>query len=383
MLNIPYGKQDIDEEDIAAVVKVLKSDFITQGPVISQFEEEFAKRVGAKFAVAVSNGTTALHIAYLASGMTQGSKVWTTPNTFVATSNAALYIGAEVAFVDICPKTYNISIEDLKRKLVESKESGTLPDFVVPVHFSGLSCEMDQISLLAKEYGFKVIEDASHAYGASFNKNAVGSCEFSTAVTFSFHPVKIVTTGEGGIITTNDEKLYEKLKILRTHGITHDPSLMPSLKEGPWHYQQIVQGFNYRMTDIQAALGLSQLKKTEKFIRRRREIAEYYNEKLKHLPLLLPDSTRLQESSWHLYVIQLLKHDRLEIFNKLREQKIGVNVHYIPVNSQPYYRSLGHDPLHTPIALKYYQNCLSLPIFPTIQQYELDYVIETLSGLLT
>lgn len=383
MKTIPYGRQHIDEDDIASVVKVLRSDFVTQGPAIEEFERAFAQKVRAKYAVAVSNGTVALHLAYLATGIKKGSKVWTTPNTFVATANAALYIGAEVTFIDICPKAYNLSIDRLEEKLIAAEKAGNLPDLVVPVHFSGLPCEMDKIGALSRKYGFKVIEDSAHAYGASYQGEPVGSCQHSSAVTFSFHPVKIVTTGEGGIITTNEDKVYERLRILRSHGITHDQNLMPIPKDGPWHYQQIDLGFNYRITDIQAALGTSQLRKTDQYIARRKEIVRFYNQKLAQLPLGLPDSSRIEDSSWHLYVIQLLKHDRLKVFNSLREKGILVNVHYIPVNSQPYFRSLGHNPEHTPEAMKYYSRSISLPIYPTITQDELDYVVSTLSGLLT
>ena len=354
---ISYGRQSINQEDIDAVIGVLKSDFLTQGPKVVEFEESLSNYCGVKYVKAVCNATAALHLAYLAIGLKKGDIVWTTPNTFVATANAALYCGATVDFVDINPKTYNMSIESLTEKLAQAKKDNKLPIIVVPVHFSGQSCEMKDIWRLSKEYGFKVIEDASHALGGEYLDKKVGSCEYSDMTIFSFHPVKMITTGEGGAIATNNKQLDEKVTMLRSHGITKDPLKFKNKSDGDWYYEQQVLGFNYRLTDIQAALGISQLKRLDSFVSKRREIAKQYFDELndRMLPYQHPDT----KSSWHLFVIRLEK--RRKIFQRLKEQDIMTQVHYIPVNSQPFYNQQ---------ALKnsdnFYKNCLSLPIYPDL-----------------
>ena len=358
---ISYGKQSINQDDIDAVVDVLKSDFLTQGPKVVEFENDLANYCEAKYAKAVNNGTAALHLAYLAIGLEQGDIVWTTPNTFVATANAALYCGATVDFVDIDPKTYNLSIDYLKEKLIQAKKDNKLPKLVVPVHFAGQSCEMKAIWKLSKEYGFKVIEDASHALGGEYLNNKVGNCEYSDMAVFSFHPVKMITTGEGGAITTNNEKLNEKIELLRSHGITKDATKFDNQSDGDWYYEQQALGFNYRLTDIQAALGISQLKRLDSFVSRRREIVKQYFDKLDNsvLPYQHPDTN----SSWHLFVIKI--NNRKEIFKKLKELSVNPQVHYIPVNTQPFY---NRNKLKN--SDDFYQHCLSLPIYPNLTNEE-------------
>ncbi len=354
---IHYGKQSINQDDINAVIDVLKSDFLTQGPKVAEFENDLANYCGAKYAKAVSNGTAALHLAYLAIGLEQSDIVWTTPNTFVATANAALYCGAKVDFVDINPKTYNLSIEHLKEKLVQAKKNNQLPKLVVPVHFAGQSCEMQTIWELSKEYDFKVIEDACHALGGEYLDKKVGCCKYSDIAVFSFHPVKMITTGEGGAITTNDTQLDEKIALLRSHGINKDRSKFNNESDGDWYYEQQVLGFNYRLTDMQAALGISQLKRLDDFVAKRRDISERYFDELpeKLLPYQHPDT----RSSWHLFVIRT--KNRKEVFEQLKEQGIMTQVHYIPVNVQPFYnkKQLKNSG-------EFYQQCLSLPIFPNL-----------------
>jgi len=366
---ISYGKQSINQDDIDAVVDVLKSDFLTQGPKVVEFENDLANYCEAKYAKAVNNGTAALHLAYLAIGLEQGDIVWTTPNTFVATANAALYCGATVDFVDIDPKTYNLSIDYLKEKLIQAKKDNKLPKLVVPVHFAGQSCEMKAIWKLSKEYGFKVIEDASHALGGEYLNNKVGNCEYSDMAVFSFHPVKMITTGEGGAITTNNEKLNEKIELLRSHGITKDATKFDNQSDGDWYYEQRALGFNYRLTDIQAALGISQLKRLDSFVARRREIVKQYFDKLDNsmLPYQHPDSN----SSWHLFVIQT--EDRKATYKQLKTQGIMTQVHYIPVTSQPFYnrKKLKNS-------ADFYRHCLSLPIYADLNNNEQNRVINLL-----
>ncbi len=367
---IYYGKQNINQDDIDAVIDVLKSDFLTQGPKVAEFENDLKDYCNVKYAKAVSNGTTALHLAYLAIGVRQGDIVWTSPNTFVATANAALYCGAEVDFVDIDAKTYNISIEYLEEKLIQAKIEDKLPKLVVPVHFSGQSCEMKDIWELSKEYGFKVIEDASHALGGEYLGQKVGSCQYSHMALFSFHPVKMITTGEGGAITTNDKDLDDKVALLRSHGITKDGNQFDYESHGKWYYEQKALGYNYRLTDLQAALGISQLKRLDSFVSKRREIASYYLNNLKEVvtPFQHPDTN----SSWHLFVIQTKNRQR--VFQQLMQEGIQAQVHYIPVYSQPFY---NRERLNN--SEYFYQNCLSLPIYVDLRNIDRDRVVNFLS----
>lgn len=383
---IPYGKQDIQEEDITAVVDALRSSHITQGPIVPKFEITVAETVNAKHAVAVNSATSALHIACLALGLGPGDWLWTTPNTFVASANCALYCGAKVDFVDIDPKTYNLCPQELEKKLEQAKRSGKLPKIVVPVHLTGQSCDMASIHSLSDKYGFKIIEDASHAIGAKYNGHPVGSCAFSDITIFSFHPVKIITTGEGGMALTNSPKLACRLNLLRSHGITRDESLMPQKPDGPWHYQQIMLGYNYRMTDIQAALGISQLARLEEYIKRRHAIANFYDTKLKNLPLTLPLKPKDSSSAYHLYVVRLqlenIRTKYLQIFQALRDKNILVNLHYIPVHTQPYYKKMGFKKGDFPESEQYYREALSLPIYPTLTEPEQLHVVDALEQAL-
>jgi UDP-4-amino-4,6-dideoxy-N-acetyl-beta-L-altrosamine transaminase len=386
MKHIPYGRQEISDADVAAVAEVLKSDWITQGPAIEKFEHSVAQYCGAKYSVAVSSGTAALHIACLAAGLDAGDYLWTTPNTFVASANCAIYCGAQVDFVDIDPRTYNMSPERLAEKLHRaSTDDRLLPKVVIPVHFSGQSCAMERIHQLASEYGFVVIEDASHAIGGDYKQSKVGSCAFSDMAVFSFHPVKIITTGEGGMVLTNRKDLYEKLVRLRSHGITRDPRVMLDEPDGPWYYQQIDLGYNYRMTDLQAALGLSQLQRIDAFVARRRELAARYDRDLDGLPLTLPWQHPDNNSAYHLYVIrlnlELLRKTRLDVFEGLRQAGIGVNVHYIPVHTQPYYRRLGFKGGDFPEAERYYDEAITLPLYYNLSEEDQEFVIENLRNV--
>lgn len=364
---IPYGRQDITQADIDAVIAVLRSDWITQGPAIARFEQAVADHCGAKYAIAVSSATAALHIACLAAGLSAGDWLWTSPNTFVASANCGLYCGAQVDFVDIDPKTYNLSVDALEQKLLVAERQGNLPKVVVPVHLAGQSCEMERIAKLSQKYGFTVLEDASHAIGAQYQGQPVGNCRFSDMAVFSFHPVKIITTGEGGMVLTNREDLYERLVRLRTHGITRDEQLMTTSSHGPWYYQQLELGFNYRITDIQAALGWSQMQRLETVVERRRRLAAQYNERLAALPLILPWQHPDTRSSWHLYVVRLplekLKLSHRQIFEALRAAGIGVNLHYIPVHTQPYYQKLNFRWGDFPEAEQYYREAISIPLY--------------------
>lgn len=364
---IPYGRQDITEEDIQAVVDVLRSDFLTQGPAIPAFELIVKEYCGAKHAVAVNSATSALHIACLALGLGPGDWLWTSPITFVASANCALYCGARVDFVDIDPLTYNLSVERLQEKLNVAEKVGRLPKVVVPVHMCGQSCDMQAIHALSLKYGFHIIEDASHAIGASYQGEPVGNCRYSDITVFSFHPVKIVTTGEGGMAVTNNPELADRMALLRSHGITRDAAMMTHESEGPWYYQQIALGYNYRMTDIQAALGISQIQRLDSFVQRRRYIAKTYTENISHLPLQLPYQHSDGISAWHLYVVRL-KLDEIKchyggIFELLRSLGIGVNLHYIPVHTQPYFKRMGFREGNFPQAEHYYREAISLPIF--------------------
>lgn len=368
---ISYGKQSINQDDIDAVVSVLKSNFITQGPKVVEFENNLAEYCKVKYVKAVNSGTAALHLAYLAIGLAEGDEVWTVSNTFVATANAALYCGATVDFVDIDPKTYNISINCLEKKLIEAKRKSRLPKLVVPVHFAGQSCEMKAIWKLSKEYGFKIIEDASHALGGEYLDKKIGCCEYSDMAVFSFHPVKMITTGEGGAITTNNKLLNEKIELLRSHGITKDINKFSNESDGDWYYEQQELGFNYRLTDIQATLGISQLKRLDEFVEKRREISKKYFEELEQniLPYQHPDT----KSSWHLFVIK--SNNRKETYIKLKEQQIMTQVHYIPVHRQPFYNK---KILNNRNSVEFYQHCLSLPIYVDLSISEQNKVINCL-----
>lgn len=383
---IPYGRQHISEEDIAAVVEVLKSDWLTQGPAVPRFEQALAAYTGARHAIAVSNGTAALHLACLALDLGPGDVLWTVPNTFVATANAARYCGADVDFVDIDPRTYCMSVDALAEKLAAAAQARRLPKIVAPVHFAGQSCDMRSIHSLVRKHGVRVIEDAAHAIGADYRGEKVGSCRYSDIAIFSFHPVKIVTTGEGGALTTNDPGLAQRLSELRTHGITRDPSRMLGDPEGDWSYQQIELGLNYRLTDIQAALGSSQMKRIETFIARRRALAARYDERLSNLPLTTPWQDPSGRSAYHLYPIRLnverITRPRRQIFDELRSSGIGVQVHYIPVHLQPYYRALGFGEGDFPESERYYAGAITLPLFGTMTDEDQDTVIESLHGVL-
>ncbi|MEA5549885.1 UDP-4-amino-4,6-dideoxy-N-acetyl-beta-L-altrosamine transaminase [Anabaena cylindrica UHCC 0172] len=383
---IPYGRQDINQADIDAVVKVLRSDWITQGPIIERFEKAVANYCGAKYAVAVSSATAALHIACLAANLGKGDILWTSPNTFVASANCGLYCGAEVDFVDIDANTYNLSIEELETKLVSAAKKDGLPKVLIPVHFAGQSCEMDQIYALSKQYNFKIIEDASHAIGAKYQEKSVGCCEFSDMTVFSFHPVKIITTGEGGMVLTNQEELYQRLIRLRSHGITRNPDFMQGESHGAWYYQQLELGFNYRITDIQAALGVSQMNRLDEFVERRRFLAKRYDELLQNLPITLPWQHPDTESSWHLYVIRL-KLDKItkshrQVFEELHQAGIGVNLHYIPLHFQPYYQQLGFKKGDFINSEKYYQEAISIPLYYGLSLEKQDQVVTELQEIL-
>lgn len=379
---IPYGRQDISQADIDAVVEVLRSDWLTQGPMVPRFEEAVAKTVGASFGVAVNSATSALHLACLALDVGPNDWVWTSPNTFVASANCALYCGANIDFVDIDERTYNISIAALQQKLCEAEKIGRLPKVVIPVHFAGQPCEMEAIFALSQKFGFKLIEDASHAIGAHRNQEKVGSCKWSDVTVFSFHPVKIITSGEGGMALTNDPTLARRMRQLRTHGITNAEEFMePRPPNEIWNYQQIELGFNYRMTDIQAALGLSQLSRLGEFISRRHEVAARYYTALSNMPVVTPWQNPESYSSYHLYPIKIIGKDtrskRVKIFRALQEMQVGVNLHYIPVHRHPFYEKMGFKEGDFPKAESYFQQAISLPIFPTLDESSQDYVVES------
>lgn len=384
---IPYGRQSISEADIEAVAEVLRSDFLTQGPVVPAFEESVANLCGARFGIAANSATNALHLACLALGVGPADRVWTSPITFVASANAALYCGAEVDFVDIDERTYNMSPALLEAKLKQATGAGTLPKVVIPVHLAGQSCDMAAIHAAASRYGVRIIEDASHAIGGTYRSRPVGSCEFSDITVFSFHPVKIVTTGEGGMAMTNDPRLAELMQTDRTHGITRDPAKLQDDDVGPWYYEQQRLGFNYRMTDIAAALGLSQLTRIEEFLARRREIAAIYDEAFADLPITRPWQDPETASAWHLYIIRIdrrrVRRTHREIFDALRSDGIGVNLHYIPVYRQPYYRELGFGQGYCPNAEAYYAEAISLPMYPALTDDEQREVIAAVAKAVT
>ncbi len=379
---IPYGHQDINQADIDAVVEVLRSDFITQGPAVPAFERAVAEYTHVKHAVAVSNATAALHIACLALDLGPGDRLWTVPNTFVASANCGRYCGADVDFVDIDPVTWNMSVPKLREKLQCAKRENRLPKVVVPVHFAGQPTKQEDVWELAREYGFKVIEDAAHAIGASRNGEPVGSCRWSDITVFSFHPVKIITTGEGGMALTNNGELSERMNMLRSHGITRDPARLRANNRAPWYYEQQILGYNYRMTDIQAALGSSQLKRLHGYVERRNAIARRYDEALKDLPLQLPTVQTGNRSAFHIYVVRFQRNTLAkpygQIFEELRNRGIGVNLHYLPVHLQPYYRNFGFAPGQYPEAEAHALGALTLPIYPQMTDTDQDMVINAL-----
>ena len=384
---IPYGRQDITEEDIIEVNKVLRSDFVTQGATVPKFEKAIANYCGASNAIAVNSATSALHIACLALDLGPGDILWTSPNTFVASANCGLYCGANIDFVDIDPKTYNMCVDALSEKLIKSKKNGSLPKIVVPVHFAGQPCDMVKIKNLSEKYGFKIIEDASHAIGASYNSEKVGSCINSDVTIFSFHPVKIITTAEGGMALTNDDNLANKIFRLRTHGITNKKTSMEDRpKKEIWNYQQIDLGFNYRMNDIQAALGLNQIKRLDKYVKLRNKIAKYYNTELKSLPITTPFVLPNFYSSYHLYPILINKNSEFfnqrKVYDELRINKIGVNLHYMPVHRHPYYEKMGFKENDFPNAENFSKQVISIPIYPLLNDKDLKYIIETLKKVI-
>jgi UDP-4-amino-4,6-dideoxy-N-acetyl-beta-L-altrosamine transaminase len=385
---IPYGRQSITQADIDAVKAVLTSDFLTQGPQVPAFEAAIKGACNVEHAVAVNSATSALHIACLALGSGPGDAVWTSPNSFVASANCALYTGASVDFVDIDPATFNMCPDALSAKLAKTKaEGGLLPKIVIPVHLTGQSADMAPIADLAQEYGFKIIEDASHAIGGAYKGQPVGDCAYSDICVFSFHPVKIVTTAEGGVCTTQNADLATRLQLYRSHGVTRDKALMTHESHGPWYYQQVELGLNYRMTEMQAALGVSQMSRLTTFVDRRNELAERYDDLLKGLPLKTPfrrDDTR---SAFHLYVIQLkldeITKTHLDVFNALREAGLGVNLHYIPIHTQPYYRNLGFRDGQFPAAEDYYSRSISIPLYHGMTEAQQDEVVQILRDVLT
>lgn len=379
---IPYGRQDISEADIQAVIDVLKSEFLTQGPAVPAFEKEVATYCGAKYACAVNSATSALHMACLALGVRQGDVVWTSPITFVASANCAIYCGAEVDFVDIDPHTYNMSVSQLQIKLENAEKHGKLPKVVIPVHLAGQSCDMESIKGLADKFGFKIIEDASHGIGGKYKGKPIGSCIHSDITVFSFHPVKIITTGEGGMCLTNDPEIANKMSRLRSHGIVRHPSEMTNRPDGPWYYQQIELGFNYRMTDLQAALGLSQMSRLDEFVIKRHEIATYYNDILKNSGVILPLQDENTYSAFHLYIIRVNNDNqggtKSQMFERLRNSGIMVNLHYIPVYHHPFHAKSGNLKLQFPNSEAYYSEAISIPIYSTLTKEQQDLIVDVI-----
>lgn len=383
---IPYGKQEIIQQDIDAVVEVLQSNFLTQGPQVPAFEAALKAYTGAEFSLAVNSATSALHIACLALGLGQGDTLWTSPITFVASANCALYCGAKVDFIDIDPHTYNMSVYALEAKLLQAKADNALPKIVVPVHLCGQSCDMQKIHMLSKIYGFKIIEDASHAIGGCYHGEPIGNCKYSDITVFSFHPVKIITTAEGGAVMTNSKELANKMALYRSHGITRDAEFMQNESHGGWYYEQIALGFNYRMTELQAALGVSQIQRLDSFVVARHHLADRYNHLLKHLPVTLPYQLDGTYSGLHLYVIRLqldgISKTHREVFEALRDNGIGVNLHYIPVHTQPFYQHMGFKVGDFPQAEAYYQEAISLPLFHSMSELQQDEVVRLLTFVL-
>ncbi|MDA9559817.1 UDP-4-amino-4,6-dideoxy-N-acetyl-beta-L-altrosamine transaminase [Porticoccaceae bacterium] len=383
---IPYGRQEISEEDVSAVVEALRSDFLTQGPKVPLFEKAVADYCGVKYGVAVNSATSALHIACLALELGEGDWLWTSPNSFVASSNCGLYCGAKVDFVDIDPQTYNLSAKELEKKLIIANKENKLPKVLVTVHFAGQSCDMEMIYELSRKYGFFIIEDASHSIGGKYLDKPIGGCQYSSITVFSFHPVKIITTAEGGLATTNSKKLAEKMELFRSHGVTRDRSLMSDKNDGPWYYQQINLGFNYRMTELQAALGISQMKKLDEFVSKRHVLQEKYDTLIDSLPVIKPHQHEDSYSALHLYPVQIelnkVNKNRRQIFNELRENGIGVNVHYIPIHTQPYYQQLGFKEGDFPNSEHYYSRTISIPLFHAMTLNQQDEVYNALKSVL-
>ncbi len=384
---IPYGRQDIQQSDIDAVVEVLHSDFLTQGPMVPCFEQAVANYSNVKFATAVNSATSALHLACLALGLGKEDWLWTSPITFVASANCGVYCGAHVDFVDIDSRTYNLCPQALEEKLIHAATQGRLPKLVVPVHLCGQPCDMAAIHALSQRFGFRVIEDASHAIGGKFQGEPIGNCRYSDIAIFSFHPVKIITTAEGGMALTNSAELAGKIALLRSHGITRDPAMMTHEPDGPWYYQQVDLGFNYRMTELQAALGERQLQRLDEYVTRRHQLAKRYDELLKSLPVVTPWQHPNGDSARHLYVVRLMLSDikktHREVFESLREQGIGVNLHYIPVHTQPYYQAMGFKPGDYPKSECYYREAISLPMYPTMTEVQQDWVVKAMGKALT
>ena len=380
---IPYGKQTIDEDDIQAVVDVLKSDFLTQGPATPAFEKALADYAGAKHALAVNSATSALIIACRALELGPGDILWTSPITFVASANAGLHCGADIDFVDVEPDTANICVKAMAQKLEKAEQEGKLPKVVMPVHFAGQSCDMAGIAALAEQYGFSVIEDASHAVGGQYRNNYVGACEYSDITVYSFHPVKNLTTGEGGCSLTNDPKLAQSMDLWRSHGVTRNPELMEGDSDGPWYYQQVELGYNFRITDIQSALGHSQLRKLDDFVAKRRALAKRYDSLLEGLPVTPLKDKPDAFSARHLYMVRVDQEacgrSRKEVFQSMRDQGIGVNVHYIPVHTQPYFKELGFKEGDFPEAESYYAEAITLPLFPLMTEEQQDQVVTALT----
>ena len=380
---IPYGRHDVSDADERAVLEVLRSDFLTQGPAVPRFERAIAERVGAAHAVAVNSATSALHIACLALDLGPGDLLWTVPNTFIASANCARYCGADVDFVDIDPRSRNLSVDALAGKLEQAAGQGRLPKIVVPVHFSGLPCNMAEIRRLSRQYGFFVIEDASHAVGARYQDTAIGDCRYSDITVLSFHPVKIITTAEGGMALTQDAELARRMEMFRSHGMEREPARFVDVPEGPWVYEMQALGYNYRLTDLHAALGLSQLERLDPILAARVTVAARYDELLKHLPVLVPAPSPDRSSAWHLYVIELapgVRRSRGEVFAAMRGVGVGVAVHYIPVHLQPYYRALGFKAGDFPHAEAYYRRCITLPLYPGLGPTQQDQVVHALIG---
>jgi len=383
---IPYGKQDINQADINSVIDVLRSDNLTQGPQVPAFEKVVAEYCGAEFGIAVNSATSALHIACLSLGLKEGDWLWTSPNSFVATANCGLYCEAKVDFVDIDPQTYNLSADELEKKLIKARKEGKLPKVVIPVHFAGQSCNMRKIHYLSQEYGFKIIEDASHAIGSKYLEKPVGGCQYSDITIFSFHPVKIITTAEGGLATTNSKEISDKMRLIRSHGITRDNSLMSRSPDGGWYYQQVDLGFNYRMNELQAALGVSQMQRLDEFVAKRHILQERYDSLLSNLPIIKPYQDIDSYSALHLYPIQIdlnkVSKNREQIFNALTENGIGVNVHYIPIHTQPYYLQFGFNEGDFLNSEAYYRRAISIPLFHKMTLGQQDTVIDLLKRVL-
>ncbi len=379
---IPYGKHLVDEQDIDAVVDVLRNQFLTQGAIVPQFEQALCDYTGCQYATAVNSATSGLHVACLAVGVGQGDIVWTVPNSFVASANCALYCGADIDFVDIDVATRNIDVNALTNKLVNASKSNSLPKVLIVVHFSGLSCDMHVIHALTQKYGIALVEDAAHALGGSYKHTKVGSCQYSDMAVLSFHPVKSITSAEGGAVLTNSKAYDDRIKLFGKHGVTRDVKQMETESHGPWYYQQIELGYNYRLSDLHAALGLSQLRKLDAFILRRTELALNYQEMLTDLPLKLPVLRDYSKSAWHLYMVELTQHDRKSVFEQLHAKGVGVNVHYIPIHLHPFYQKMGFKQGDFPGAEFFYNNALTLPLFPSLSDQQQNTVIEVLHEIL-